>query len=130
MSGYRFLLDTNIIISLFDGNTYIADRLNESSEIYTSTIVIGELYVGIYRVSNKAKHLKKLKAFLELCTLLDIDEATAEYYGQCKAQLYKKGKPIPSNDVWIAATALQHGLTLVSNDKHFTELNSLNVVSW
>ena len=130
MSGHKHLLDTNIIISLFDGNKEIADKIFKSPQIYTSSVVLGELHVGINRVSNKAKHLKKLTEFLELCSILDIDSDTATHYGRCKALLFKKGKPIPSNDVWIAATALQHGLTLVSNDKHFKEIEVLDLVSW
>ncbi len=130
MSGNKHLLDTNIIISVFDGNKDVANKISRLSTVYISSIVLGELYVGIYRVSNKTKHLKKLTDFLDLCRVVEIDSSTAEYYGKCKAQLFKKGKPIPSNDIWIAASALQHEFTLVSNDKHFSEIDGLNIVSW
>src|SRR5690606_27853193 len=98
--------DTNIVIEIFEGNKSYADRINKFTGFYTSSIVVGELYVGINRVKNKSKHLKKLKDFLQLCTVLHADETTAAHYGSILASLYKKGKPIPTNDIWIAATAL------------------------
>ncbi|TDA70360.1 MAG: type II toxin-antitoxin system VapC family toxin [Clostridia bacterium] len=55
---------------------------------------------------------------------------TAYYYGQVKAQLKVKGHPIPENDIWIAAAALQHGLTLVSRDTHFKPIEGLSLEAW
>ena len=130
MTGNKFLLDTNIVIEIFDGNKAIADKINELPEFYISTVVLGELYVGINRVVNKAKHIKKLNEFLKLCIVLDADSATAKHYGASIAHLYKKGKPIPTNDVWIASVALQHKLTLVTMDKHFNEIEGLKVKRW
>lgn len=130
MTGNKFLLDTNMVIEVFDGNTEIADRINKLSGFYISAIVLGELYIGINRVTNKAKHIKKLDSFLQLCSVWNADNVTAKYYGEIVAGLYKKGKPIPSNDIWIAATALQHDLTLVTQDKHFKEIEGLRLKSW
>jgi len=130
MTGNNFLLDTNIVIEIFDGNKDIADRVNKLSEFFISSIVLGELYTGVNRVTNKSRHLKKLNGFLELCTILNIDSITAEYYGEIMARLYKKGKPIPTNDVWVAAIARQHNLTLVSRDNHFKEIEKLNLKQW
>jgi len=130
MIGNKLLLDTNIIIEIFDGNKVIAGKINKASEFYMSSVVLGELYIGINRVVNKAKHLKKLTDFLQLCIVLKVDDVTAKYYGEIVAQLYKKGKPIPTNDVWIAATALQHGLTLITQDGHFTEVESITTKTW
>ncbi len=130
MTGNNLLLDTNIVIEVFDGNKDIADKINKLPEFYISSIVLGELYIGINRVVNKARHLKKLQAFLKLCTVLDADSTTAQYYGEMMAALYKKGRPLPTNDVWIAAVALQHNLTLITRDKHFNEIDNLPVKSW
>jgi len=130
MTGNNFLLDTNIVIEIFDGNKDIADRVNKLSEFFISSIVLGELYTGVNRVTNKSRHLKKLNGFLELCTIINIDSITAEYYGEIMARLYKKGKPIPTNDVWVAAIARQHNLTLVSRDNHFKEIEKLNLKQW
>ena len=130
MTGNKYLLDTSIVIEVFDGNKEIADKINDLPEFYISSVVLGELYIGINRVTNKSKHLKKLTDFLKLCTVLDADSTTAKYYGECVVHLYKKGKPIPTNDVWIAAIALQHKLTLITNDKHYSEIEGLKVKNW
>lgn len=130
MTGNKHLLDTSIVIEVFEGNKEIADKLNKIPHIYISTVVLGELYIGINRVANKAKHLKKLSAFLQLCNVWNMDEATAMHYGEIVAGLYKKGKPIPTNDIWIAALALQHDLTLITKDKHFKEIDGLKVKAW
>lgn len=93
-------------------------------------IVLGELYTGINRVTNRTKHLKRLADFLTLCTIISIDEATAKIYGALIAALYKKGKPIPTNDVWIAALSIQHKITIATKDKHFKEIDGLNFEMW
>ena len=67
---------------------------------------------------------------MQLSTVLTIDSITAKQYGTIVAALYAKGKPIPTNDIWIAATALQHSLTLISADKHFNEISQLKTKSW
>ena len=130
MIGNNLLIDTNIIIEIFEGNTEIADKINAAAGILISTIVLGELYIGINRVSNKAKHLKKLDSFLSLCEILDIDAETSKHYGEITASLYKKGKPIPSNDIWIAATAKRYDLRLVTRDKHFNQIEKLRIEHW
>ena len=68
--------------------------------------------------------------FLELCSVLNTDIITAQYYGEIVAALYKKGKPLPINDLWIAAAALQHNLILVTRDKHFNEIKGLKTKAW
>lgn len=130
MIGNNILLDTNIVIEVFDGNKDVADKINKLPTFYLTSIVLGELYIGVNRVTNKAKHLKKVNDFLKLCTVLDVDSTFAVYYGEIVAALYKKGKPLPINDVWIAATALQHDLTLITRDKHFNEISNLKMKSW
>ena len=130
MTGNKYLLDTNIVIEIFDGNREVADKVSALPTLYISSVALGELYIGINRVTNKSKHLKKLTDFLELCTILEVDATTAKFYGECMAHLYKKGKPVPTNDVWIAAVALQHKLTLISGDKHFSEIEHLKVKNW
>jgi len=125
MTGNNFLVDTNIVIEVFKGNKEIADYLYKLSEIFIPSIALGELYTGINRVSNREKHLKRLNDFLKLTTILNVDGDTAVIYGELIADLYKLGKPIPTNDVWIAATAIQYNLTLLSSDKHFEKINHL-----
>lgn len=130
MTGNSYCLDSNIVIEVFSGNIDIANKVNQLSGFYISTIVLGELYIGINRVINKTKHLKKLNDFLTLCSLIDIDGNTSRHYGEITANLFKKGMPIPSNDIWIAAVAKQHNLVLVTRDKHFDEIDGLDIERW
>jgi tRNA(fMet)-specific endonuclease VapC len=130
MSGNKIFLDTNIIIELFTGNEVIADKLKQLRAFYISPIVLGELYVGINRVVNKNKHLLKLNSFLELCDMAEIDKTTAQIFGEITVALYKKGKPIPTNDIWIAASVKQYDLRLISRDKHFDEIDHILTESW
>ena len=130
MTGNKVLLDTNIIIEVLNGNQKIADKINGLGSFSISSVVLGELYIGINRVANRPKHLKILNDFIGLCTVLDIDKETAMHYGELIAALYKKGKPLPTNDVWIMASAKQHKLTLVTNDKHFREIDTIDVKFW
>jgi tRNA(fMet)-specific endonuclease VapC len=130
MPGNNCLLDTNIVIEVFNGNTSIADRIDNYSDVYISTIALGELLVGMNRVTNKSKHTKKLTNFLKDCTVLYIDSTTADNYGIIFAKLYKKGKPIPTNDIWIAASAMQHDLTVITLDKHFNHIEGLSMENW
>ncbi|NGM63135.1 type II toxin-antitoxin system VapC family toxin [Sphingobacterium sp. SGG-5] len=129
-TGSNYLLDTNIVIEVFSGNRDIADKLHQLDTFFISATILGELHVGINRVVNRTKHLKKLINFLTLCDVALVDTRTSEIFGEVSAQLYKKGKPIPSNDVWISATALQYDFTLVTRDKHFSEVEKLKVEMW
>ena len=130
MTGNNILLNTNIVIEVFEGNKNIADKIHQLPAFYISSVVLGELFIGINRVSNKAKHLKILNDFLHLCTVLNVDSLTAKFYGEMISSLYKKGKPLPTNDVWIAATAKQYDLILVTQDRHFQEIDDLTFEYW
>jgi len=129
-TGNSYLLDTNIIIELFNGNVKVAEKLNRIQTFSICVIVLGELYIGINRVANKPKHIKMLRDFLQLCNVLNVDDDTAKQYGLIMADLHKKGKPIPTNDVWIGALAKQHDYVLVTMDKHFSEIGDLRVERW
>ena len=92
MTGSKILLDTNIVIEIFDGNKSIAGKIDRLKGFCVPAIVLGELYVGINRVVNKSKHLKMLYSFMKLSTVITIDQDTAKHYGEIIATLYKKGK--------------------------------------
>lgn len=127
MTGNKYLLDTSIIIHSFK-RIDIAKKLDELSEIFVPVIVVGELYFGAERSTFTQQHMQQVLLFLQNCTVLTIDVATAEMYAAIKASLWKKGKPIPENDIWIAATAKQHNLPLYTTDKHFSEVEEITLV--
>ncbi len=129
MNG-RYLLDTNIVIALFEEDEVVLKKISEAREIYHSSIVIGELYYGAFNSTKKAENLRKVDDYRDESTILNTDEQIAKLYGKVKSQLKKKGNPIPENDIWIAATAIQCDLTLVSRDKHFDNISGLSLEKW
>ena len=125
MIGNRLLLDTNIVIELFRGNQVIITLLDEQEKVYIPVAVLGELYLGAYRSVNVPKKLQEIKNFVENCIILFADATTADKYAIIKTELLNKGKPIPENDIWIAATAMQYQLPLRTNDEHFKEVDGI-----
>jgi tRNA(fMet)-specific endonuclease VapC len=128
MTGNKCLLDTSIIIHTFKSNAQISDQLYTFSEIFVPSVAVGELYYGAYRSTNVKKHLDQIRLFLKDYTVLVLDVATADLYGSIKASLKRKGKPIPENDIWIAAIAVQFSLPLFATDKHFKEIDNLILI--
>lgn len=128
MTGNKCLLDTSVIIHVFKKNNAVAEKLDAMQEIYVPVEVVGELYYGAYRSSNPAKHISQVQTFLTNCNILSADKITADIYGNIKATLTGKGKPIPENDLWIAAIAQQHRIPLFTTDGHFKEIIGISFV--
>jgi tRNA(fMet)-specific endonuclease VapC len=121
------LLDTNAYVAFKDGITSIVTIIQHAEIIGISPIVLAELISG-FEYGNKAKKNREdLSLFLQSSRikLFTITDDTANFYSQIYVSLRKKGKPIPTNDIWIAATALENGCTLCSYDKHFTSIDGL-----
>lgn len=127
MSKIKYLLDTNIVIDLFHNNKQIVTKLRKIKPLYISSIVFGELSYGVEKAMRKEKHLKQLLEFTKLCSVIPITKATSIIYGKLKKQLKIKGKPIPENDIWIAAHAIEYNAILLSNDKHLKFVDGLLV---
>jgi tRNA(fMet)-specific endonuclease VapC len=126
----RFLLDTNIVIALFAREAAVQQRLAEASEVFVPSIVLGELYYGARKSTRVTENLARLDEFVASSTVLPCHMATAQQYGDIKNQLRAKGRPIPENDIWIAAIAMQYQLILVARDGHFHEVDGLRVETW
>ena len=129
MSG-SFLLDTNIVIGLFAQEESIQARLSESDRVFLPSIVLGELYFGAYKSAHSDENIRRIDELAAASSVLACDAITAIYYGRIKKNLWDKGKPLPENDIWIAAIAQQQGLTVVSRDQHFKEIENLPVEVW
>lgn len=84
----------------------------------------------MYRSGNKEKQLEGINKFLKNTNVFEVNSVTADYYGAISADLFKKGKPISNNDIWIAATAKQYDLTVITKDKYFLEVEGLSVEFW
>ncbi len=125
----RILLDTNAYARFFSGDEDILDALGQAETVYLSAIVIGELYAG-FRGGNKLQENRaQLSLFLQKPTVrsLDVTTETAEIFGQIKDILKKAGTPIPINDIWIAAQAIETGSIIVTFDKHFHKISGLRL---
>jgi tRNA(fMet)-specific endonuclease VapC len=123
-------LDTNVIIDLLANDEAVRTMLGEAEEAFVSSIAIGELYYGAEKSTRPEENVSRIDQFAAGTTVLGCDTETARHYGRIKNMLRAKGRPIPENDLWIAAVARQHGLTLVTRDKHFTEIEDLPTVGW
>ena len=129
MSG-RFILDTNIVIAIFNGETSIKEHLLKADEVFISSTVLGELFFGAFKSKRSKTNLKTISNFADSITILNCDKDTAQQYGIVKNKLLDKGKPIPENDLWIAAVAMQNDLILVTRDAHFDEIEELKYEKW
>ena len=125
------LLDTNLYVAFKRGDDDAVELLRLADEIHLSTVVLGELLAGFAAGSRERRNREELTAFLESPRVrIDaVDEGTADFYGRIFALLRRKGRPIPTNDLWIAAAALQHGLLLATRDDHFAAIEGLATAS-
>jgi tRNA(fMet)-specific endonuclease VapC len=129
MNG-RYLLDTNIIIALFADEAIVKSNLAQTNEVFIPSFVIGELCYGARKSGRVEANLARVDNLVAGSSILGCDSETARQYGEAKNRLRLKGRPLPENDVWIAALALQHALTLVTRDAHFQEVENLQIVAW
>jgi len=123
----RLLIDTNIYSYAMRGKQEVLDTLRYTARICISAISIGELMTGFRGGGKEQKNRKELHQFLDSprVTLYPVNEETAEQYSAILTQLKKQGTPVPTNDIWIAAVAMQHGLPLFTKDKHFSTIAGL-----
>lgn len=129
MNG-RYLLDTNIIIALFAKEAPVLNNLAQAEEVFIPSIALGELHYGAKKSGRSQKNLERIEEFVIKNIVIECNSDTAREYGEVKNKLRIKGRPLPENDVWIAALALQYDLILVTRDAHFQEVENLKVVSW
>lgn len=126
MNG-KALVDTNVVIALFAGEPTVIEHLQQRSAVFLCAPVLGELRYGAQASARVESNLARLDEFARAMMVLPCDTGTAKWYASVKFELRKKGRPIPENDVWIAAIARQHDLTLITRDGHFREIEGLDV---
>lgn len=125
----RILLDTNCYTAFLAGDTKVLDALAGAEVVFLSVFVLGELFAGFKGGNREAANRELLARFLRKPSVqvLNATAETAEVFGQLKAALKKAGTPLPINDVWIAAHAVETGATLVSYDNHFEKIIGLKI---
>jgi tRNA(fMet)-specific endonuclease VapC len=125
-----YLLDTNIVIPFLRGEQTVIDQFDQADEILLPSIVLGELDFGARKSGRTPENLARIEELSRQVIVLNCDTDTARHYGSIKNALRLKGRPIPDNDIWIAAIARQYQLTLVTRDAHFSEVDKLRVEAW
>lgn len=128
MNG-KYLLDTNIIIALFANEIVVKHNLEQAKEVFISCIAIGELYYGAKKSGRVRENLNRIDELVANSTILGCNDTTASIYGEIKHNLRQKGRPLPENDIWIAAIALQYNLILVTRDAHFQAIE-IQTIAW
>jgi predicted nucleic acid-binding protein len=125
----RVLLDTSAYSAFMRGHTEVRDILQIADTIYFNPIVLGELKSGFRRGRKKKENEELLEQFFESPRVysVPVDEETSERYAVIRESLRKSGTPIPTNDMWIAATAMQHGLVIVTTDPHYERVSQILV---
>jgi tRNA(fMet)-specific endonuclease VapC len=123
------ILDTNAYNRYSAGDSMVLDAIHDADIVYMSIFVLGELLYGFKRGSREHENRLLLRKFLggTKSRVLEGTEATSEHYGSLKAHLKKNGTPIPLNDIWIAAQALETGSMLVTFDSHFEHVPGLRI---
>jgi tRNA(fMet)-specific endonuclease VapC len=130
MKSGKFLLDTNIVIATINNEAVVLKILEKVSDFSIPSIVIGELYFGAEKSAKVAQNSAKIADLVLKNAILFVDFHTAKHYGTIKNHLKKQGTPIPDNDIWIAATAIQHDMILVSRDAHLQNVPDLKLEEW
>ena len=123
----RILLDSNAYSHLKRGHRRIAEIVRGSEEVLLPLVVIGELLYGFRNGSRLERNLGELKDFLDNphVAVAAMSFTTADRYSRIAAALRAKGRPVPANDIWIAAHAMETGADLVSCDRHFESIDGL-----
>ena len=121
------LIDTNAYSAFMRGDSVICELIVHAEKLHLNSIILGELLDGFAGGSREAKNRAELSKFLASprVSVFPITTDTADSYALVFAQLRQKGQPIPANDVWIAASALEHGIALLSLDFHFSHISGL-----
>jgi tRNA(fMet)-specific endonuclease VapC len=128
----ELLLDTSAYSAFMRGHLQVKVALAEADRIHLSPIVLGELHAGFQTGSRRAENERGLRRFLSSprVRLTEMNDETALRYAEIFNFLRRAGTPIPTNDIWIAANAMQHGLRVLTTDAHYTRLPQVIVDYW
>ena len=124
------ILDTSALSAVADGEASAMELVAGADRVALPVIVLGEYRLGIAQSRHRVGYESWLRQWIAAVTVLDIDDGTTHFYSTIGLELKRKGKPIPTNDLWIAALCRQHSLPLVSRDKHFDFVVGLRRLHW
>jgi len=124
------VLDTSVVIAALRGVPGIEARLDQMERLWLPLIALGELELGVELASNAGAQRAALDAFLSAVAVLPLTTETARQYARLRGALKRAGTPIPENDLWIAALAVEHGWPVATRDAHFARVPGLSVLDW
>ena len=124
------ILDTNAVSAAADDDPAIIAILARAEQVAIPVIVLGEYRYGIAQSRRRAAYENWLTGLLHDCFVLDINEPTTHHYAEIVLELKRTSKPIPTNDLWIAALCRQHSLPLLSRDRHFDLVAGTKRIDW
>ena len=123
----KIMLDTSAYVGFKRNNTELVEIIVRAELILISAVVLGELLFGFRNGTRFKKNLAELNRFLEHDSVetVPVGKTSADRYSRIAAQLWRQGTPIPTNDIWIAAQAMEHGAELITTDEHFDKIIGL-----
>lgn len=124
------ILDTNALSAAAEEHPGVIGILAGAQQLALPVVVIGEYRYGIAQSRHRARYRRWLDGLVADCRVLDVDEQTTHHYAAISVELRQAGKPIPTNDLWIAALCRQHGLPLLSRDRHFDAVSGVQRLDW
>ena len=124
------ILDTNAVSAIADDDPAAVRLFSNAASIELPAIVLGEYRFGIAQSRRRKEYEKWLAELIAAIRVLPVDQETTSHYANVRSELKKAGKPIPSNDLWIAAICRQHRLPLMSEDRHFDAIPGLKRIGW
>lgn len=119
------ILDTNALFAFVDGDEGVAKVLRTQSRVALPVIVLGEFRYGITRSRHRREYEAWLRAHLRGFEVLTVSEDTSSAYALVRLRLHEMGRPIPANDAWIAALAIEHDMPVLTRDAHFDAVPAL-----
>jgi tRNA(fMet)-specific endonuclease VapC len=129
MAG-KVALDTTVAIRYLNNDAAVVAKVTSLPTIVLPLVVTGELLYGAENSARSLQNLARYLQFIQVCRVVSMGRETATTYSKVRYELKRKGRPIPENDIWIAAQCLEQGWTLVTDDQHFTYVANLSIVQW
>jgi predicted nucleic acid-binding protein len=124
------IIDTNALSAFADGSSRAIAALEAAGEVSVPVIVLGEFRYGITHSRRHREYEAWLEEYLPAFRVLEVTVETAVEYARLRSELRHVGRPIPANDIWIAALCRQHNLPLLSRDAHFDHVKRLHRRAW
>ena len=129
MAIRKVVIDTNAFTALMTGTLAVKEAIESAKQVFIPTFVLGELLFGFKNGNKEQWNTEILNNFLSLpgVSILNTSEETADIYAELLLSLKQKGKSIPTNDIWIAAVAVETGSVIITYDKHFLYIDQVRI---